>query len=80
MARRKPAAPAISAAMLAKLSVDLRIMIDREGRLPDAVLVLFPEPEKAGQAAVRVNEYEANERVDRVVEAVAAASKPTPPR
>lgn len=62
--------------MLAKMSVDLRIAIDREGRLPDAVLIVFPEPKKAGQAAIRVNEYESNQRLDRVVDAVAAATEP----
>ena len=38
--------------MLAKLSVDLRVAIDAEGRLPEAVVLVFPEPPKRGEVVV----------------------------
>lgn len=68
--------PAVGPGMLAKLSVDLRIAIAAEGRLPEAVVLLFPEPTKAGEVVVRVNEYVRSERTDRVCDAIASATRP----
>ena len=62
--------------MLAKLSVDLRVAIDAEGRLPEAVVLVFPEPTKAGEVVVRVNEYLRTELTNRVCDAIAAATRP----
>ncbi|MGV0985076.1 MAG: hypothetical protein ACOYB2_11005 [Limnohabitans sp.] len=66
----------MSAAMLAKLSVDLRLAIDAEGRVPEVVLMVFAEPTKQGEVAVRVNEYRRDARTERVIDAVASATRP----
>ena len=60
--------------MLARLSVDLRMSIAAEGRLPDAVILVFPEPEAEDHVAVRVNEYNRDARLERVVKALAQAT------
>jgi hypothetical protein len=62
--------------MLAKLSVDLRVAIHAEGRLPEAVVLVFPEPTKRGEVVVRVNEYLRSELTNRVCDAVAEATRP----
>ena len=62
--------------MLAKLSVDLRVVIDAEGRLPQAVVLVFAEPTRKGEVAIRVNEYVRDERMDRILDAVVVATAP----
>jgi len=67
-----------SIAMLARMSADLRIQIGQEGRQPEAILIVFPEPTRAGETAVRALQYAAtSERLDQVISATAEATKPS---
>ncbi|MGZ6255730.1 MAG: hypothetical protein ACXWMB_01790 [Candidatus Limnocylindria bacterium] len=66
----------VTPATLIKVSVDLRIAIDKEGRLPQAVIMIFPEPTKPGEVVARVNEYVRTERTNRIVDAIARETRP----
>lgn len=63
----------VTPAMLAKMSVDLRIAIDAEGRLPVAVVMIFAKPTNTRQVSVRVNEYERDARTNEILDAVSMA-------
>jgi hypothetical protein len=57
-------------------SVRPPVPVDAEGRVPEAVIVVFAEPSRRGESAVRVLEYVRSERLDDVIDAVAGGSGP----
>jgi hypothetical protein len=73
------AQPRPNVAQLSRLASDVKAQTTVEGRMPVAVMLLFEEPTKASQAAVRVVEYARDERSERVISATADASKPARP-
>ena len=74
MAQPKP-----NVAKLARLASDVKAQVTLEGRMPVVAMLLFDEPAKSSQAAVRVVEYARDERSDRVITAAAEASRPQKP-
>jgi hypothetical protein len=69
----------LSIAMIARMASDLKIQIATEGRLPEAIMLIFPEPKRKGETAVRALQYAETERLTNVIEATAAATKPKNP-